>query len=167
MNRQSKMLIQLAMLIGVLLSGCVDAEKQRGDVDKHGSEFLKCELKLNQEGKNVWADITIQNVSSNAVPVLKRNLVPNGELEWSAFEIVRDGQRVAYRGPTIKAPSPKQEDFYQLKSGERVHSKVRLNTYYDLSYPGTYTVQFRALNPHLDGGKLEVMQSAPALLKRN
>jgi peptidyl-Lys metalloendopeptidase len=136
----------------------VKVEQERGTEAK-----IECTIRVVKKGDSVWATITFTNVGSTSIAMLKRNLILDGEQTWAAFEVTKDGARIPYRCLTIKAEEPKASDYREMKQGERIKTETNLSNCYDLSRPGQYTVQYRAINPHPETHELLVITSSALL----
>ncbi len=58
------------------------------------------------------------------------------------FDVRQNGEPVAYIGPLYKRVAPRPEDFIELKSGERIDSKVELSAWYDMRKGGQFEVSY-------------------------
>lgn len=58
------------------------------------------------------------------------------------LSIQRDAVEVEYRGIMVKRSAPRADSYLLLKPGERRAAKIDLLTGWDVSAPGTYTVEY-------------------------
>ncbi|WP_163995046.1 M35 family metallo-endopeptidase [Pyxidicoccus caerfyrddinensis] len=90
---------------------------------------------------NVLVSVTMTNVSSRAVRLLKWNTPVDG-LKEDLFKVTANGISAEYNGRHYKWAAPQATDYLNLAPGESVSSKVDLASVYDLSKTGTYDISF-------------------------
>jgi peptidyl-Lys metalloendopeptidase len=100
--------------------------------------------------EDVAVTVTLTNVSSQPVQLLKW-YVPGGEgLKEGLFEVTRNGEPVEYIGPHYKRVAPRAQDFVTLAPGESVSGSAPVSGLYDLSETGSYSLRYApaALDQH-------------------
>jgi len=106
---------------------------------------LEASLSAPQEyigaGEDVRLELTLTNTDSKPINLLKWKL-PSTE-DAPLFEVLRDGQPVAYQGALIKRPSPTAKDFIQLNAGESLTLSSELSALYDLNQSGQYSIRYK------------------------
>jgi len=151
-----KLTILLSILfISIQLIGCKNDKENRhteqipkSDTDRINimdANEIKIECKLSIE-RDFFAIIEFSNGGEKVIPILKRNLLLEDQLTWSAFNIKRDSVEVRYKGTTIKRPAPKRSDYYYLNPNSKIESSVNISKYYDITIPGRYTIEYRSVN---------------------
>jgi peptidyl-Lys metalloendopeptidase len=90
---------------------------------------------------DVQVTVTLTNVSSHAVRLLKRNTPVDG-IKNDLFNVTRDGAAVAYVGRHYKWAAPQAEDYLTLAAGESLSRTVSLAESYDFSQTGSYTLGY-------------------------
>lgn len=101
---------------------------------------------------DVVFNVTLTNTSSEPIQILKWSTPFAGQITQNMFEVTRDGQPVAYRGPIYKRVAPTAADYYLLKPGQTYTAKVELSSLYDMTVTGDYKVRFHAKSEHLFNG---------------
>lgn len=89
---------------------------------------------------------------------------PEGKLDSNRFEILADGQRVAYTGVYVKRSAPSLEEFLTLAPGQVVLATVNLDKYYALPREMRITVTYNAFNPSVGSQKLLPLRSNTAVV---
>lgn len=157
-----RLVLVLFLLSGI---GCGEEAKETGPSSTiplmESTSVINCELNCRREGGVVWVDLTFTNTSDAAVAILERNLLTGEGLTFAAFEVLRDDESVAYKGPMIKRASPTPGDYRVLVPGEAVRIKTDLGKYYDITKRGHYTVIYKAITSTPDAASLFLVQSNP------
>ncbi|GAA1637031.1 M35 family metallo-endopeptidase [Actinoplanes couchii] len=83
--------------------------------------------------------VTVRNTSSSAVDVLSRDL-PQTRQTAAVLAVTRDGVPVPYQGRLVKLGAPDASDYTRIPAGGAYTVTVDLAGDYDLSRPGTFTV---------------------------
>lgn len=107
---------------------------------------VNCQLTVRKIGEDQVAEVTFTNHSGQIVFMETRHLLMNHKMEWAAFEVMRDGIKIPYRGRTIKRGPPRCYHFYKLLPDTSFTTSVRIRDCYDISAPGQYTIKFWAFN---------------------
>ncbi|MCX6317665.1 MAG: M35 family metallopeptidase [Bacteroidetes bacterium] len=84
---------------------------------------------------------SITNHSDTAVMVLKRNTPLEG-LRSDCLKVEVDGMSVPYDGYLVKRALPKPTEYILLNIDETLSHEVDISNAYDVSKPGTYSIQF-------------------------
>ena len=86
--------------------------------------------------------LTVQNQSKKMLGLLKRNTPLEG---WLADSLIveRDGGLVPYSGAVVKRMPPTASEYLRLKPGAIHRHRAALQRAYDVSRPGSYSVQLR------------------------
>ena len=156
MNFLVTICIILGLSLSLLLFGCrKDVSRENtgkttksdsNDIRLTRSIEVKCDLRVEKVNNDFFAVITFTNNSDQAVSMKKRNLLMNGEMEWAAFVLFKDGTEVSYTGINIYCLPSKMEEYYLLKTGATLTSKIKLLDYYDIATPGHYTIRYGSFN---------------------
>jgi len=142
----------IAVLLATLFFGCrihkpIEESLSVNEIPKYIRDMdLNCQLTVRKIGEDSVAEIKFTNHSGQIVFMEKRHLLMNHNMEWAAFEVVRDGVKIPYRGRTIKRGLPKWYDFYKLLPDTSFTSSVRIRDFYDISASGQYIIKYRAFN---------------------
>lgn len=108
---------------------------------------VECDLVIRIEGEDkVYADLTFNNKSKIKLRLLKWKLLLNGEMTFSAFNILRDNQKIFYKGPMVYHDPPTEADYYLLAPNSNITTSVKLKDYYDLSSKVKYTISYFSYN---------------------
>jgi peptidyl-Lys metalloendopeptidase len=83
----------------------------------------------------------LHNAGTAEVRVLARHTPLEGIL-GDLFDVILEGQRLAYLGPVVKRGPPEPTEYVTLAPGDHVRATVDLLDGYDLSPAGKYTVRF-------------------------
>ncbi|WP_233261578.1 M35 family metallo-endopeptidase [Vitiosangium sp. GDMCC 1.1324] len=89
----------------------------------------------------VRVTVTLANVSSDAVRLLKRRTPVDG-LRGDLFVVTVDGARAQYKGRLYKWAPTQETAYLRLGSGESVSYTVDLDSFYDLSRTGRYSIRY-------------------------
>ncbi|QSQ22847.1 peptidase M35 [Pyxidicoccus parkwayensis] len=92
---------------------------------------------------NVLVSVTMTNVSSRTVRLLKWNTPVDGVKE-DLFKVTANGVAAEYNGRHYKWATPVETDYLNLAPGESVSSKVDLSAIYDFSKTANYDISFGA-----------------------
>jgi peptidyl-Lys metalloendopeptidase len=131
-----------------LLSGCGAPEEQLGEGNEltapeatAGDVSVKLSLGASSLSarEDVQLTLTVTNVSSHAVRLLKRDLAIDGVKE-NLFSVTRDGSAVEYIGRHYKWAASVAEDFITLAPGESRSHTASLSGSYDLAATGSYSI---------------------------
>ncbi len=116
---------------------------------------VSCVLTLEKRGllkNNIFMKVQYRNNTGYPIPVENRHMFvsmknePN-VMEWSAFEVQREGEEVSYRGVSIdRMPSEFPHDYYILPPSGEYTAVIKLNKYYDISRNGKYSIKYLAFN---------------------
>ena len=82
----------------------------------------------------------LSNGSDAALRVLTWNTPLEG-WKGTVLRVTRDGEELPYQGPMLKRGDPQADDYVEIAAGGRVDATVDLAEVYDVSRPGTYTVE--------------------------
>jgi peptidyl-Lys metalloendopeptidase len=104
---------------------------------------------------DVVVNVTLTNTSSSPQAVLKWHTPFGDEIEEPLFDVRRDGVKVPYLGARYKRPAPTAADYYLLKPGAPLTTRVELSSLYDMSVTGDYTIRYdtRSLSLFGAGGR--------------
>jgi len=83
----------------------------------------------------------VTNETDDAVAVLYAQMPFRG-LETNLFRVELNGERVDYIGRMVARLAPGPEDWMEIGPRESISTMVDLARSYDMSEPGTYTVEF-------------------------
>lgn len=86
--------------------------------------------------------VTLSNGDAQDLHVLRWQTPLRG-VESNIFEVLVDGQPVAYTGRLYKRPAPTAEDYLRLAPGTSATVEVDLSRYYDMSRTGEYSIRYR------------------------
>jgi len=142
----------IAVLLATLFFGCcihqpIEESLSVNEIPKHIRDMdVNCQLTVRKIGEDSVAEITFTNHSGQIVFMEKRHLFMNHKMEWAAFEVMRDGVKIPYRGRTITRGPPNRYDFYKLLPDTSFTSSVRIRDFYDISTSGQYTIKYKAFN---------------------
>jgi peptidyl-Lys metalloendopeptidase len=138
-------------IVGIsLLSACGTPEEQPGNASEvTAPEAVAGEIAVSlstgssalSARDDVQVTVTLTNISSHAVQLLKWNTPVDG-IDDDLFTVTRDGTAVEYIGRHYKRAAPQAEDFLTLAPGESLTRTVSLAGFYDLSETGTYTLSY-------------------------
>ena len=124
-----------ALAIGTTASAASARPSAVVEISADRSEFTTSD--------DVGVRFTITN--SSEIPVSVYNWdTPLYEIENDLFDVVLNGQRVAYLGFIAKRLDPAPADFIRLRPGHSRSVVVELSALYDMSQPGFYSVTYRA-----------------------
>lgn len=84
---------------------------------------------------------TLRNAGRQAVQVLVWQTPLEG-VRNPMLTIKRDAAEIEYRGIMVKRSAPGADSYVVLKPGERRKAKIDLLAGWDVSAPGTYTVEY-------------------------
>ncbi|MDC8015696.1 M35 family metallo-endopeptidase [Tahibacter soli] len=84
---------------------------------------------------------TLTNNSAATLHVLRRQ-TPLGGLSNPLFEVTRNGETIAYVGPTTLHLPPTTADYVELKPGETLSTQIDLTAYYDMKAGGRFEVRY-------------------------
>jgi hypothetical protein len=132
-------------ICGFGCKNCVCIEDIRLYQKKHPSPCegtIKCQVSIVRIYEDTLADVTFLNESDMEIPIAKETLLMEKELTWEPFELILGGGNIPYEGTFTRPALPKLEDFYILKPGESVTSRVDLDLYYELSISGEYSITY-------------------------
>ena len=96
-----------------------------------------------QTGDEAVVQFSLVNSGDRAAQVLRWH-TPFLGVDDDIFEVTWNGKEVAYLGRTFKRPAPQASDYLTLRPGQSLSASVPLNSLYDMSRPGEYTVRYRA-----------------------
>ena len=85
--------------------------------------------------------VTFTNVGTRAARLLERDL-PGQGLREGRFEVMLNGEDVAYVGPHIKYAPLTESDYVTLAPGESLTRTMELSGHYDLQKTGNYTLRY-------------------------
>jgi peptidyl-Lys metalloendopeptidase len=85
--------------------------------------------------------VTFTNVGTRAARLLEWDL-PGEGIREGRFEVMRDGEHVAYVGPHIKFAAPTEADYVTLAPGQSLTRTMELSGHYDLEKSGSYTLRY-------------------------
>jgi len=83
----------------------------------------------------------VTNDTGETLAVLHGQMPFRG-LEAELFNVELNGHPVTYTGKMVARLAPGPDDWLQIGPGQSVSTVVNLSRVYDMSQPGTYTVQF-------------------------
>jgi peptidyl-Lys metalloendopeptidase len=137
-----------------LLSACGAPDERAGDALESNETVqdavagdvavkLSVEKSAMAARDNVLVSVTMTNVSSRTVRLLKWNTPVDG-LKEDLFKVTADGVQAEYNGRHYKWAAPQATDYLQLAPGESVSSKVDLSAIYDFSKTANYDISFGA-----------------------
>jgi hypothetical protein len=86
--------------------------------------------------------MTVTNQSQSDIAVLSWYTPFEGFLSHM-FDVAHNGSLQAYQGPMVKRSTPRQEDYFILRSGAARTININLGLLYDFSQPGEYEIQYR------------------------
>jgi peptidyl-Lys metalloendopeptidase len=96
----------------------------------------------------VLVRVTLQNNSATPQFLLKWH-TPVAGVQAPLFEVLRDGQKVAYLGIKAKRPAPGPDDYLRLEPGATLTSTVELSALYEMSVTGPYQLRYRTASSGL------------------
>jgi peptidyl-Lys metalloendopeptidase len=105
---------------------------------------LEAILEISEEvarGLPVSVQFTLANRTDEELLVLDW-FTPLEGVAGDIFRVERDGEPVAYRGILVKRGIPHPDEYVSIAPGESVSAEVDLAESYDLSAPGSYTIEF-------------------------
>lgn len=114
----------------------------------HESPALKASLKVKylvQLGgrEPVKLNFLLENQSQEALYLLKW-YTPFEGIAGDIFAVTRDGQAIPYMGVLATRDNPTPESYILLEPGKSVSTDINIETAYDFSQPGLYTIKFRS-----------------------
>lgn len=141
-----------------LSMGCGSKQSQsipRESLVVHANQenTMKIDIAKTSDESQVEIAIEFRNSSDRHFPVLKR-LLFDGEIMYSPFIVKRNGVDVQYIGMLAKLPQPRQSDMALIGPGETYKATVRLNSLYDVSQAGRYTVKYSVYNQYPDSDRI-------------
>ena len=119
-----------------------------------------------QTGDEAVLQFTLANSGDRAARVLRWH-TPLFGVDDDLFEVTRNGEAVAYLGRLFKRSAPQASDYLTLRPGQVLTAAVPLNSLYDMSRPGEYTVRYRVelADPFARGaGDAESLSSSNTLV---
>jgi hypothetical protein len=141
----------IPLVFGILCSACNHPSSSTSQEDENDEEIqpvreinLRCNLEIKLKGGVILASLEFTNMSDSSLPVLKRTLLAEGEMNFPAFDVRRDGKHVTYTGMVAKRGRPRRKDWVILGPGESFQNTIRISDYYDFSPAGTYEVFYLA-----------------------
>lgn len=96
----------------------------------------------------VLVRVTLLNNSATPQYLLKWH-TPVAGVQAPLFEVLRDGQKVAYLGIKAKRPPPGPGDYLRLEPGASISSTVELSALYDMNVTGPYQLRYRTASSGL------------------
>lgn len=105
---------------------------------------LDCELEIARTlAASDKAELTfaLRNASRQPVQVLTWQ-TPFEGVRNPMLTIKLDAVEVEYRGVMVKRAAPRADSYLTLQPGERREAKIDLATGWDVSAPGTYTIEY-------------------------
>ncbi|RZA32434.1 MAG: peptidase M35 [Lysobacteraceae bacterium] len=96
----------------------------------------------------VLVRVTLHNASVLPQFLLKWH-TPLAGVEAPLFEVLRDGQQVAYLGIKAKRPAPGPGDYVRLEPGASLTSTVELSALYEMNVTGPYQLRYRTASSGL------------------
>jgi len=96
-----------------------------------------------QTGDEALVQFSLTNAGDRAAQVLRWH-TPFQGVDADLFEVTWNGEAVTYLGREFKRPAPQPSDYLTLRPGQSLSASVPLNSLYDLSRPGEYTVRYRS-----------------------
>jgi len=100
--------------------------------------YSPADYKNHEEAELVFE---ITNLTNKTLHILKWNTPLEGLIS-PCLEVKAGNKKIEYDGVMLKRGAPQAKDFYTLKPGENVISKVDLTSAYDISKPGEVKVNF-------------------------
>jgi peptidyl-Lys metalloendopeptidase len=85
--------------------------------------------------------VTFTNVGTRAARLLEWDLPGEGVRE-GRFEVMLNGEDVAYVGPHIKYAKPTEADYVTLAPGQSLTRTMELSGHYNLEKSGSYTLRY-------------------------
>ncbi len=119
-----------------------------------------------QTGDEAVVQFALSNSGDRAARVLRWH-TPLFGVDDDLFEVTRNGEAVTYLGRLFKRSAPQASDYLTLRPGQVLTAAVPLNSLYDMSRPGEYTVRYRVelANPFARGaGDAEALTSSNTLV---
>src|SRR5687768_13822188 len=89
----------------------------------------------------VLVRVTLLNTSAAPQFLLKWH-TPAGGVAAPLFEVLRDGQQVAYLGIKVKRAAPGPDDYLRLEPGASLSSTVELSALYEMNVTGPYQLRY-------------------------
>jgi len=104
--------------------------------------------------KHIIVRAKFKNETDYPIPIEKRNLFislngTTGRMDFSTFEVSRNGKEVEYRGRVIKRPTNTAkypEDYYTLPPRGECVATVDLSRYYSVRRKGKYSIKYKTWN---------------------
>lgn len=116
-----------------------------------------------ESGEAVKLNFRLVNRSERPLYILKW-YTPLEGMAGDIFEVTRDGQAVPYLGILATRGNPTPESYIYLEPGESVSTDINLETGYDFSQPGLYTIKFRSPRiSHIAGSEAEMATTVDEL----
>jgi hypothetical protein len=107
---------------------------------------IRCELSMPKTLASAQAaelSFTLTNAGDAAIQFLNWQ-TPFEGIRAPMFEVTRGGVSVEYQGRMLKRGNPRKEDYVVLKPGEQKSATIDLSEAWDVSTPGSYTVEYAA-----------------------
>lgn len=96
----------------------------------------------------VLVRVTLHNTGATPQFLLKWH-TPVAGVQAPLFEVLRDGQQVAYLGIKVKRPAPGPDDYLRLEPGASLTSTVELSALYEMNVTGPYQLRYRTASSGL------------------
>jgi hypothetical protein len=139
-----KRYILFALLIysSTVIFGCRKEAEENGDtVPRPYGITARLEI-ASADSNGIIVNAIFQNDRSEPIQVEKWFVLSGGGMQWQAFRVMRNKAEVPYTWRITTMLEPSAEDYLMLQPAMPFVSKIRLENFYDLSLPGTYTITY-------------------------
>lgn len=144
--------VVLAAVLGSVTAASCTANEAQQDLAVNKSSAVDTTLMAGIEAVNSDEQqslptslvFTVENVTTEDQEFLVWNTPFESSLSADIFVVRLNDKAQEYQGRLVKRGSPLPEHFQTIKAGERLETMVDLASYYDMSAPGTYTVELDA-----------------------
>ena len=94
-------------------------------------------------GSPVVLEVGFANETGSPLALLTWGTPLESKMTRDAYDVERNGERLAYTGRRVKRSAPGPADYVTIKPGESVTAPVDLSLGYDLRQTGAYRVRIR------------------------
>ena len=138
-----------------------------GDVKVSDKAQPKCTITAGDRSwpSDILVTVRVENPTSKPFRLMKWNLGKNGRINESIFAVLRDGQRIPYRG-MIATYIPVEGSYIALQPGQSATTSLHLRQSYDVSAAGSYQIRYESWNPQSDGTTLYIASEVVTIQKK-